>query len=154
MNVLIDTNLLVYSVESTTPNYETSVAAMAALRISGATLCLVPQVFYEFWVVSTRPTANNGRGRTPSEVAAEFAFLKSRLTVFPDSQNVLDEWERLVTTHGIVGKPAHDTRLVAAMLTHNISHLLTFNVKDFTRYPGITILDPNTVAATPPSSTP
>jgi predicted nucleic acid-binding protein len=50
----------------------------------------------------------------------------------------------------VLGKNAHDTRLVAAMLVHGVTHLLTFNVTDFSRFPGLTVLDPATV--TLPSS--
>jgi hypothetical protein len=35
----------------------------------------------------------------------------------------------------ILGKTAHDGRLVAAMQRHSISNLLTFNKGDFARYP-------------------
>ena len=35
-----------------------------------------------------------------------------------------------------------DARLVAAMTVHGVRHVLTFNGEDFSRYPGITVLDP------------
>jgi predicted nucleic acid-binding protein len=44
-----------------------------------------------------------------------------------------------------MGKQVHDTRLVAAMLTHNITHLLTFNVDDFKRFADIVVVDPRSV---------
>jgi hypothetical protein len=52
----------------------------------------------------------------------------------------------------VSGKKAHDARLVAAMLAHGLSRLLTFNVSDFARYPGITVLEPAQVLAGPPST--
>lgn len=39
------------------------------------------------------------------------------------------------------GKNAHDARLVAAMVRHGLTHILTFNAQDFSRYRGITIDD-------------
>jgi len=42
----------------------------------------------------------------------------------------------------VLGKNVHDARLVAAMLEHNITHLLTLNVKDFKRFDEITVVDP------------
>ena len=33
------------------------------------------------------------------------------------------------------------------MKTHGMTHLLTFNGKDFARFPGVTVLDPALVAA-------
>jgi len=47
----------------------------------------------------------------------------------------------------VSGKQAHDARLAAAMLRHGLTHLLTFNIEDFKRYPSINILDPKVVAA-------
>ena len=40
------------------------------------------------------------------------------------------------------GKQAHDTRLVAAMRVHGLTHLLTFNARNFNRYEEITVVDP------------
>jgi hypothetical protein len=47
---------------------------------------------------------------------------------------------------GISGKNAHDARLVAAMIVHGVSSILTFNAKDFTRYAEIVVVDPRTFA--------
>lgn len=55
------------------------------------------------------------------------------------------EWRRLVTTHGITGLRVHDTRLVAAMLVHGVTHLLTFNEGDFRPYPEIIVVTPNQI---------
>ena len=156
MNILLDTNILLRAAEPSDDHHPVTIEAVAALRARGDTLCLVPQNFYEFWVVSTRPLPNNGRGRTPTEVAAELAFLKARFSVLGDTPAVLAEWEKLVTTHAVIGKTAHDTRMAAAMKAHGITHILTFNTDDFKRYPGITVLDPKTIAAsaTPPSTAP
>jgi predicted nucleic acid-binding protein len=42
----------------------------------------------------------------------------------------------------VKGKNAHDARLVAAMVRHGLTHILTFNAQDFSRYRGITIMTP------------
>jgi predicted nucleic acid-binding protein len=59
---------------------------------------------------------------------------------------VLDEWERLVKVHRVSGKNTHDARLVAVMKVHGIASILTFNVQDFTRYEGIAVVNPDTLA--------
>ena len=48
--------------------------------------------------------------------------------------------------HKIIGKRAHDTRLVAAMKTHGIPCIVTFNVKDFARYSDVQVLFPEDLA--------
>jgi hypothetical protein len=47
--------------------------------------------------------------------------------------------------HGVTGKKAHDTRLVAAMMVHGVTHLLTFNIEDFKQYSNITLVHPEDV---------
>lgn len=49
--------------------------------------------------------------------------------------------------HAVAGKGAHDARVVAAMIVHRVDRILTFNMRDFRRYPGIAILDPLAIGA-------
>ena len=62
-----------------------------------------------------------------------------------DTLNIFRRWEQLVDRYNVSGKNVHDARLVAAMLEHDISHLLTFNGKDFKRFDEITVVDPASV---------
>ena len=72
-----------------------------------------------------------------------------------DTFSLYVEWETLVSKQACRGKVAHDARYVAAMKTHGVTHIQTFNVSDFTRFPGISILDPSVVAAAiPPDAIP
>ena len=108
MKILVDTNILVRSADPTDKDYQVAVDAVAALKSQGHKLCLVPQNYYEFWVVSTRPIAQNGRGKSPDEVNAEFAFFQARFTLLNDNQLVFGEWQNLVSVHKVLGKTAHD----------------------------------------------
>jgi predicted nucleic acid-binding protein len=121
-------------------------AAMSQLLRNRDELILMPQNLYEFWVVATRPADKNGYGLTPTATAAELVKLRAQFTILDDIPDILPEWERLVVAHSVLGKNAHDARLVAAMLVHGVTHLLTFNDGDFRRFPGITVLTPATVA--------
>jgi hypothetical protein len=49
--------------------------------------------------------------------------------------------------HRVSGAQVHDARLVAAMLAHGISHLLTLNDRDFTRYSSITVMHPGNLTS-------
>jgi predicted nucleic acid-binding protein len=142
MNVLLDTNLLVRMAQPGTAPFQIAVDAVTALQLRGDTPCLVPQVLHEFWVVLTRPVAVNGLGLTASQADAELARVLGLFPlVFPDTAGIFPEWRRLVATHQVLGKNAHDARLVAAMSVHGLTHLLTFNPTHFARFPGITTLD-------------
>ena len=149
MTVLLDTNVLLRYTKPTDPAHHTVIAAIAALQAAGEDLGVVPQNLYEFWVVATRPLANNGHGLTVPECQRLTAGIKAAFLFLPDRPTLFDEWEALVAAYHCHGKVAHDARLVAAMRTHGITHLLTFNVGDFARYPGITVLDPAAVPGRP-----
>lgn len=107
----------------------------------------MPQILYEYWVVVTRPVAQQGLGFTALEATAELTRLQALFPLLQDSSSLFGEWERLVTTYHVLGKNAHDTRLVAAMIVHGMTHILTFNRADFARFSGIVILDPAVVAS-------
>src|SRR3712207_3746285 len=79
MNVLIDTNILGRIVEVGHAQHRVASDAADALRRAGDTLCLVPQVLYEFWVVATRPIAANGLGFPPAQADAELAHVQALL---------------------------------------------------------------------------
>ena len=84
MRVLVDTNVLTRSAEPGHAMYQAATGAVATLRSQGHTLYLVPQVLYEFWVVATRPTAQNGLGKTAAEAASELAALKALFPLLED----------------------------------------------------------------------
>ena len=57
MSTLLDTNILTRCAQPTHPMCQPATDALTLLRQQGDELCLVPQNFYEFWVVATRPDA-------------------------------------------------------------------------------------------------
>ncbi len=151
MSVLLDTNILARMAQPGTAAYQTALDAVTALQLRGDVPCLVPQVLYEFWVIATRPIAVNGLGFTPAQADAELGRVLGLFPLFfPDTAAIFPEWRRLVVAHQVSGLPAHDARLVAAMNIHGLTHLLTFNTAHFTRFPGITVLDPAVIAAARP----
>ena len=101
----------------------------------------------EFWNVSTRPTNQNGFGHTLFETEHVLQRLEKLFTLLSDSPDVYPEWRRLIVAYGVSGKQVYDARLVASMISHDITHILTFNIQDFTRYAheGIVAVDPATV---------
>lgn len=150
MNTLLDTNLLARTVQSSHPMHRLAKDAVAELRLQGDVLCLVPQNLYEFWAVCTRPAAQNGLGMSLAQAQAEFARFKTLFTLLDDTPAIFPQWEQLVIQYQVQGKNAHDARLVAAMLVHGLSRILTFNVGDFRRYQTLTVLEPQKVVSRTP----
>jgi predicted nucleic acid-binding protein len=152
MTVLVDTNLLVRSLQQGSPHYAAASTAIAVSLRRNDQLCIVPQVLYELWSVCTRPPGENGLGLTLKKAHAEQLHALSVFKLLPDNATILPEWQRLVVQHDVKGRNAHDARLVAAMNVHGVSQILTFNGTDFTRYPGIAVLDPRSFV--PPTPAP
>jgi predicted nucleic acid-binding protein len=123
------------------PLAQTAERALTALKRDGETLHISPQNLYEFWAVATRLPSENGLGLTIEQAGKEMARLKQLFMLLPELP-LFAEWERIVATHHVSGKNSHDARLVAAMIVNGIRNILTFNVQDFTRYRGISVLDP------------
>jgi predicted nucleic acid-binding protein len=147
MRILLDTNVLCRLAEAAHPHHAIAQSAIINLRKDGHELCLVPQVLYEYWVVITRPIAENGLGMLPANAEKAIEIWLSQFTMFRDERGIFSAWRDLVGQHEIRGKGAHDARLVAAMQRHGLSQLLTFNTNDFQRYREIELLDPKAIAA-------
>lgn len=75
----------------------------------------------------------------------EIEDIKQFFTLYQDIPAIYSQWERLIKKYQVMGKQAHDTRLVAAMITHQIDYILTFNIDDFLRYSEIIPIDPRTI---------
>lgn len=108
-------------------------------------VCLATQNLVEFWNVCTRPLNRNGLGMTVTQTNAELTKLERIFSILSDSTAIYPEWRRLVTAHSVMGVQVHDTRLVAAMLVHGITHVLTFNTSDFKRFSEITVVHPTDI---------
>ncbi|UUO08545.1 type II toxin-antitoxin system VapC family toxin [Blastopirellula sp. J2-11] len=147
MRILVDTSILVRASQPGSPQFTASVDAVTRIFNSDVGACIVPQVIYEYWVVATRPAAQNGLGLSAEQAAQELERLSDFFDLQRDERAIFEQWRQLVSTHQVLGKNAHDARLVAAMLRHGISHLLTLNPRDFQRYPAINVITPDTLPA-------
>jgi predicted nucleic acid-binding protein len=146
MDCLVDTNILLRSLDQTHAMHSDATIALASLVNSGDRVCLTPQNIIEFWGVCTRPLDRNGLGLTPGEADREASRLEALLTLLPDVPAIYPEWRRLVVTHSVSGVQVHDAHIVAAMNVYGIRSLLTFNGPDFIRYPEIHVIHPNDLA--------
>ena len=95
----------------------------------------------------TRPLIRNGFGLTVEEAEREVLVIEAGMSLLPDNDATYRQWRKLVTQYGVSGVQVYDARLVAAMQVHGVSHLLTFNAQDFSRYSGLIVLHPSAVPA-------
>jgi predicted nucleic acid-binding protein len=142
VSFLADTNLLLRSVDSAHPMHAEAIYAIRTLRVRGNLIHIVPQNLIEFWNVYTRPLERNGLGGTATEAKEEIERLKQFFPLLLDTAEVYQVWENLVVTYNVMGVNVHDARLVAAMLIHGLTQIVTFNTDDFRRYSEITAIHP------------
>lgn len=148
MKVLVDTNLLTRSADASHPHHEIAKKAIASISARGDSPCLVPQNFYEFWVVCTRPVSDNGLGMSADLVLRRLDDLREAFELLDETPAFRPTWEALVVKYNVQGKSAHDARFVAAMEVHGLSTILTFNKQHFLRYERIVVLSPDEVKIT------
>ena len=135
MSVLVDTNVMLRLAQPNHRQYRAATDSVARARLAGEALYVTPQNIAEFWAAATRPVgAANGLGLTTAAVAAEIGTIERLFQLAADDPAIYSTWKGLVVTHRVLGTQVYDARLVAAMLVHGISHILTFNVADFSRY--------------------
>jgi predicted nucleic acid-binding protein len=139
---LVDSNILLRISRRDDPDHGIVDAALAKLAEAGAVLHYTHQNIAEFWNVATRPANRNGFGLTVADVERETRVIEQGMVLLPDSAAIYYEWRRLVFAHSVSGVKVHDARLAAAMKIHAITHLLTLNPDDFTRYAHVTAVHP------------
>jgi predicted nucleic acid-binding protein len=150
---LLDTNILLRTVDAGAPQHVMAKMAITGLVLQGHRPLITAQTLIEFWAVVTRPVEANGLGWSCERARQEIDEIQKRFPLLPDSPPVLGEWIELVLTARVIGKRTHDARLVAVMLAHGVKHLLTFNAADFKSFVTIVVVSPEPIAAkflTPP----
>jgi|SRR5579862_15725 len=141
MRILVDTNILLRAIQNENPLCSVARMALKTLHRQNYQLCLTPQNVREFWNVCTRPTDHNGLGISVQGTERHTRFLERYFTVLPDSILTYSTWRQLVAAHNVLGVKVHDAWLVAAMKSHGVKRILTFNANDFARYDGVEWVD-------------
>jgi len=145
MIFLVDTNVLVRLIQQSHAMHADAQKAATTLTRQGNQVSIIAQNLIEFWAVASRPAANNGLALSIADTAAHVKTFQQTFTLLPDTPEIFLEWQRLVEAHSVSGRQVHDARLVAAMLVHQVTHILTFNTDDFKRYDEITVVNPQNI---------
>ena len=132
--ILLDTNVLLRYIDKDKTQHKEVTKKILELLEENSQLVICPQTLYEFYVVATRPKSSNGWGLSQNEAIELLNVLCTTFNLINDNEKVFENWKYLLENYEIMGKVAHDTRLVAFMLTHYISKLYTLNQEDFQRY--------------------
>ena len=142
MAYLLDTNVAWHRVQQSDPRHGDVKLAVDALLLAGEQVHVTAQNLVEFRSIATRPQSANGLGLTPAIASIKAQEIEALFALLPETPAIYPQWRTLVDQYSVCGKQVHDTRLVAVMLVHGITHLLTLNGADFRRFSGITVFEP------------
>jgi predicted nucleic acid-binding protein len=149
MRYLVDTGVLLRLLQRNDPNYSIIRQAIRILRARGDELCCTPQNIVELWNVSTRPAATRGGfGLSIAETERRVRLIERVFTILDETPAIYPEWRRLVVGNSVSGVQVHDARIVSMMNVHAVTHVLTLNGADFSRYHGITCASPEDIQPT------
>ena len=146
MDYLVDTNVLLRLADPYSDLFPVAQRAVKYLHAAEHTLWVSTQNCIEFWNVATRPIEKNGFGLPPA-AANDLLLVMERMFPLLPEYSFFMTWRDLVTSLSVSGVQVHDASLVARMLSHGISHILTFDSTDFQRYSvrGVVAIDPKNV---------
>ena len=148
MPYLADTNIVFRRVLASDPRHVLVKSAMDLLLLQGETIHACSQNLMEFHALATRPIEANGLGMTSVDARNEAHVIESVFPLLPDVGSIYAQWCFLIDAYGVIGRQVYDARLVAVMLAHGISHLLTLNPTHFRRFGEITVVEPRQLLLT------
>ena len=137
--VFCDTNVLVAAVDRRRLLHREALHVLNDLPNRGFGLCVSGQVLRELLVVSTRPRTADGLGLSRRPALDNVRAIAGRCRVLEETRAVAARLLALVEAAGCTGKQVHDANIVATMLEHGVTALLTDNLEDFRPYAGIEI---------------
>lgn len=146
MAFLVDTPVLLRLANTDDSRHLLVSHAVAELHRRGEILHVTAQNLIEFRNAATRPVAANGLGLSLDAVEEQATKFESMFPLLAETPDVFPAWKTLVHSAGVIGKQVHDARLAAVCHVHSVTHVLTFNVRHFTRLaafePGLVVIDP------------
>jgi predicted nucleic acid-binding protein len=145
MRVLVDTNILLRSVQPNHPLCSQATHAVSKFIRQKDAVFFCAQNIAEFWNVATRPVDRNGLGLSPEEALQEVSNIEKSLTLLPDVPAIYSAWKQIVAVHKVQGVKVYDARLVAIMSVYAVESVLTFNSADFERFTNVRTIHPSSL---------
>lgn len=131
--MFVDTNVLIYSTRSTSSFHARAVAALATAAGSEARIAISRQVIREYLSVVTRP-GGDSEPLPMVDALADVERFVAAFDVLEDGPEVGALLGDLCRSVAIGGRQVHDANIVATMLAHGETRLLTANRSDFRRF--------------------
>lgn len=131
--MFVDTNVLIYSTRTSSSFYARANAALTNAARTEPRLAISRQIVREYLAVVTRP----GGESEPLPMAAalaDVARFEKDFDILEDGPAVAAQLVQLCRAVTVSGRQVHDANIVATMLAHGETRLLTANRSDFQRF--------------------
>ena len=140
--IFIDTNILIYS---TFPDFDSekhiqSLESLNQLLQSGKPLFVSSQILREYFAISTNGSIFKRPLNRKQAVGKIHEFLK-RFNLLLEKETTIETLMDLIEKYTVSRQKIHDLNIVATMIDHGISHLLTYNKKDFKKINDISLCE-------------
>ena len=145
IQIFLDTNVLVYSIDLSSENRDKHRAALETIRPNETEiLCVSPQILAEFYAVvtSSRSITNPIPPQEAISRIKRFSQMPN-LRILPPPENLIDYWLPLLEETAVIGAEVFDRIHLATMLAYQIKRIYTFNKNDFNWYPEIQVIVPS-----------
>ena len=140
--MFVDTNILIYSTRPSSSFHGRATAALEDAANSEPRLAISRQVVREYLAVATRP-GGQSEPLAMSDALADVARFTRSFDILEDGPVVAEQLVRLCRTTAVAGRQVRDANIVATMLAHGETRLLTANRRDFQRFePRIEVVEP------------
>ena len=131
--MFVDTNIFVRAHMVGAPDHDIAIAGLERAIEDSEPARISRQIIREYLAVVTRPQSWSA-SMPMADALDNVRRMISRFEILEDGPNVTGTLIMLCREVPVGGRQIHDTNIVATMLAHGESRLLTFNVSDFRRY--------------------
>jgi predicted nucleic acid-binding protein len=131
---MLDTSVLLAATDEGRPEHEGALRVVNEWPGKGVILYSSGQLLREYLAVATRPAGKNGLGLPLTDALRNVRAIRGRTTVLADGDRVVDRLLGLLGDVSCCGKQIHDANVVATMLAHQVSTVVTMNLDDFKRF--------------------
>jgi predicted nucleic acid-binding protein len=129
----VDANVLVFAANPLSPWHAAAATRLREARLGNISLLVNPQVVREFIAAASRPPP--GGPPPPSDpILDNVRRIRAGFVLLDEHAATIDRLAELLRTFPTCGKQVHDANVVATMLTHGVSTILTHNTGDFIRF--------------------
>jgi len=145
MLFLVDTNVAARRILTEDPLHTMIKRAVDTLIVRGDVVMITAQNLVEFHALATRPLDANGLGLSSTEANKQARDIAAIFPLLEETPDIYTQWRMLMENYDVRGRQVYDARLVAVMLAHDVTNILTTNTAHFRRFPEITVLEPKDI---------